>query len=936
MHEASSTGPDEAARRGVRSDPDQPLRDDVRFLGRLLGDTVREQAGEETFDLVERVRRTALRYRREQDVEARYELEQELGRLGPAQALALVHAFTFFAQLSNVAEDLHRNRATRALRATQGEPLPGSFRAVLERLRKHDRSPAEARRLLERSEISPVLTAHPTEVQRKSILDRQRAISALVAARHAPFFGPEDAARNEEALRREILTLWQTRIVRSEKQSVADEIENALAFHRETFLRELPRLHGELEDQLAVAESGTAGADAMGDLPSFLRVGSWIGGDRDGNPFVTAEMLHRALQRQSSVALDHLLEEVHALGAELSLCSERVRTSGDLAALCERSPDRGASRAGEPYRRALVGIYARLAGSARSLGHERIGPRPAPPAEAYAGPDELAADLDVLDASLRQHGSGLVARGRLRRLRRAVRIFGFHLAPLDMRQHSSVHERVLDTLFARGALRPGYAALPEPEREAWLLEELARPRPLLPPGAELDEPARGELAILRGAAALQRRFGSAALPHYIVSKTGDASDVLEAAVLAKEAGLVRGGPEPSATIDVVPLFETIDDLARCEDQVSRLLGMPLYRSLVRSRGDVQEVMVGYSDSNKDGGYLASGWALHRAQLGLARVAAAAGVRLRFFHGRGGSVGRGGGSSHQAILAQPPGTVAGRLRLTEQGEVIASKYADPEIGRRNLETLLAAVTEASLFGPEAEEAYRGFHPIMDELAEASMRAYRELVYETPHFIRYFREATPIAEIAELNLGSRPVARRPSDRIEDMRAIPWVFGWSQSRIMLPGWYGFGSAVTGFLQREDERGLLALQRMHQQWPFFRALCSNLEMVLAKSDIAIGARYASLVGDSELRRSVFSRIDAEWRRTRRALLAVTGQRDLLQGDPALARSIRQRLPYLDPLNHLQLALLHAHRRGDADPATVHAIHLTINGLASGLRNSG
>jgi phosphoenolpyruvate carboxylase len=926
----------------MRPDATDPLRDDIRLLGSLLGDTVREQAGDGMFALVERVRRTSLRFRREQDHEARFELESMLGELDDTSSLLAVHAFTLFAQLSNIAEDQHQNRLERAHAIAGDPPREGSLELTFARLAKHGVPPHALDELLASACVVPVLTAHPTEVQRKSILDRRHEIAGLLDERDRAGLTPAERRANEEALRRAVLTVWQTRLVRPTRITVVDEIENALDYHRRTFLAEIPAVYAACEDLLRAYAPHEALHRAVEPMPRFLRIGSWIGGDRDGNPFVTAATLAQAATRQSAVVLAHLLDEVHALGAELSLSSTVVAVSPEVAALADASPDESPHRSDEPYRRALVGIYARLAGTAARLGHTAARPAVGAPPTPYENAGELLHDLDLLDASLR-HGSARIADGRLRTLRHAVRAFGFHLAALDVRQHSAIHERTVAELLRHAGVHDDYTALDEDARQVILLREIVAPRPLTSPFVRYDDAVAHELEVFRAVAQVQRRLGSDALTSCIVSKTGAVSDLLEATLLLKEAGIVRPStardPEAPArpTIGVVPLFETIEDLRGCAAIMDRLLALPAHRAQVDANGGVQEVMLGYSDSNKDGGYLTSSWELYKAETALVRVFDRHGVKLRLFHGRGGTVGRGGGSSHEAIVAQPAGSVGGQLRLTEQGEVIASKYADAAIGRRNLATLVAATIEATLLPRHPAPADLAHdHEVMEQLSADALAAYRTLVYETDGFPRYFREATPLGEIVELNIGSRPASRTTSERIEDLRAIPWVFGWAQSRTLLPGWYGFGSAVDAFLKREDQQGLARLRRMHREWPFFRALLGNMDMVLAKTDMAIAARYATLVEDRALAASVFPRIDAEFRRTRQCLLAISDQREFLETNPILQRTIRDRLPYIDPLNHLQLELLRRHRGGATDPRLRHALHLTINGIASGLRNSG
>ncbi|MFN4149019.1 MAG: phosphoenolpyruvate carboxylase, partial [Rhodocyclaceae bacterium] len=805
-------------------------------------------------------------------------------------------------------------------------PRPGSVMHAVAKASSQGIDKAALATFFAEAHIAPVLTAHPTEVQRKSILDRSWQIARLLELRDRQPLTPEERAENEEALRRAILILWQTRMLRTAKLSVMDEVNNALAFYDLTFLSVLPRLHNGIEDSLGVP------------LPAFLKPGSWIGGDRDGNPFVTAETLQSALNAQSRKVFAFYLEQVHRLGGELSCSVLLVNISAELAALAAASPDRNPHRDDEPYRRAIAGIYARLAATARELDHMEALRHPVAEAPPYAHCAEFAAELDILDASLKANGATLLARGRLRRLRRAVEIFGFHLAPLDLRQNSAVHQATVHELFETA--RPGtdYAGRSEEGKIALLLAELATPRLLSTPYWNYSSQTAAELAIFHTAREMQRRYGKAAIQNVIISKCEGVSDILEVALLLKEAGLLRPR-EGELDVNVVPLFETIDDLERCGAVMDKLLSLPAYRRLLEGRGWLQEVMLGYSDSNKDGGFLMSNWALYRAEVSLVEVFRMRKVKLRLFHGRGGTVGRGGGPSYEAILAQPPGAVQGMIRITEQGEVVASKYANAELGRRNLEVLVAATLEATLLPRAYGDPKPECLAAMAELANAAYAAYRALVYETPGFERYFRESTVISEISRLNIGSRPAARKQSGAIEDLRAIPWVFSWSQCRLMLPGWYGFGSAYDTFMAAHGPDGLELLQRMYRDWGFFRTLLSNMDMVLAKTNLALAERYAALVQDRALRDAVFGRIEAEWQASVTAVLAITGQRELLAGNPLLKRSLANRMPYLDALNHLQVELLRRFRSGPpwSDDARVRSgIHLTINGIAAALRNSG
>jgi len=915
------------------SDPrkDEPLRNDIRLLGRLLGDTVRDQEGDSVFETVEKVRQTAIRFARDGDPASRAELAALLDPLPRDTTQAVVRAFSYFLQLANIAEDEHHIRRRRAHDLVAAPPREGSLLFALDALAEAKVSPEAIADFFAHALVAPVLTAHPTEVQRQSLLRNHRDIARLLDQRERLQLTPEEEADNELALANAILTLWQSRMLRPTRLKVIDEVKNGISYFKETFFSELPRLYIQATEQLQKRYPETRWA-----LPPFFRVGSWIGGDRDGNPFVTADILREALRLQSAAVINHYLDEVHELGGELPLSELLVDITPELRALAERSPDRSPQRIDEPYRRALSGIYARLAATARALDHVEPVRHEIGQAEPYANPGELRHELKVLASSLKLNGGARLAGGRLRRLLRAVQVFGFHLAPIDLRQNSEVHARTVAALLAAAGRCPDYEALSENERIDLLCAEIASPRPLYSPWLNYDEESRGELAIFFAARELREKYGSAALPNSIISKTDGVSDLLELALLLKEAGLLRPGPEPALDVNIIPLFETIEDLQKSAAIMDWLFALPAYRRLVSARGDEHEVMLGYSDSNKDGGFLTSGWELYKAEIQLAETFAEHGIRLRLFHGRGGSVGRGGGPSYHAILAQPAGAVSGQIRLTEQGEVISTKYGNPDTGRRNLEVLLAATLEASLTDHENRvEPASQFHGVMDELSQRAFNAYRGLVYETPGFTTYFRQSTVVSEIASLNIGSRPASRKASERIEDLRAIPWVFSWAQCRLMLPGWYGFGSAVDGWLA-ENPDGLATLRRMLKSWPFFQSLLSNMDMVLAKTDLAIASRYAELVADGELRERIFGRIVAEWQLTRRHLLAILEQDDFLADNPMLKRSLQLRAPYMDPLNHLQVELLKRHRSGDGDERVARGIHITINGIAAGLRNSG
>ncbi len=927
----TSLAPIGAVRRTkVGREATEPMRKDIRLLGAILGDTVREQNGDEVFDLVERARVESFRVRRSEIDRA--EFADMFDGIDVHQAIPVIRAFTHFALLANVAEDIHRERR-RAVHVAAGEPpQDSSLAATYSKLDSADLDAQTVAETLAGALVSPVITAHPTETRRRTVFDTQHRITELMRRRLHGHTHTDDGRDIETELRRHILTLWQTALIRLSRLKIQDEIETGLRYYPAAFLDVIPKVNADLR---AALRARWPDAALLAD--PILRPGSWIGGDRDGNPNVTADVVRLATSRAAYTALAHYFGEITALEEELSMSARLVRISDELTALADACEE--PARADEPYRRALRVIHGRLTATARQILDDQPEHELDLGLERYGTPGELLADLDVVDASLRANGSAVLADDRLARLREAVHTFGFHLSGLDMRQNSDVHEEVVAELLAWAGVHSDYGSLPEQDRVELLAAELATRRPLIGDSlcGELSELARKELDVVAAAARAVRVFGPKAVPNYIISMCQSVSDMLEAAILLKEAGLLdASGPETYNPVNIVPLFETIDDLQRGSSILEAALDLPLYRAMVASRGDSQEIMLGYSDSNKDGGYLAANWALYRAELDLVDSARKTGIRLRLFHGRGGTVGRGGGPSYDAILAQPPGAVTGSLRLTEQGEVIAAKYAEPRVAHRNLETLVAATLEASLLdveglGDEAGPAYE----VLDDLAARAHRSYAELVHDTPGFVDYFKASTPVGEIGSLNIGSRPTSRKPTMSISDLRAIPWVLAWSQSRVMLPGWYGTGTAFEEWINEQDGR-LELLQDLYRRWPFFRTVLSNMAQVLAKSDMGLAARYAELVEDEALRTRVFDKIVDEHDRTIRMHGLITGHDDLLADNPALARSVFNRFPYLEPLNHLQVELLRRYRSGDDDELVQRGILLTMSGLATALRNSG
>jgi len=909
----------------IDADKDAPLRNNIRLLGRLLGDTVREQNGEATFKIVEMIRQTSVRFHRDNDEPAKHELQELLNQLDPKETVDVVRAFSLFSHLANIAEDMHHTRRTRSHDRAGDPPRRGTIANVMTRAAEAGIEAKDLRTFFGDAHVLPVLTAHPTEVRRKSIMRHELAISALLSRCERSDLTPDEHDEVNDQIRRTVLALWQTGMLRQSRLNVVDEVSNGLAYYDYSLLGQLPKIYRAIEDRLNKLDKKSEA------IKSFLQIGSWIGGDRDGNPFVTADVLRDTVKRHGSKIVTFYFQELHELGAELSLASTLVDVSPDLTKLAEKSPKNFDK---EPYRSAISGIYARLAATAKK--HKLAEPprRPVGDASPYSYPDELATDLSTIHQSLVANGSADLADGRLRDLLRSVNCFGLHLASLDLRQNSSVHESVISELFDVVDGKVDYANLKEDSRIELLATELGSGRSLLCTGWTYSKVTTSELNILEAAARARATLGPRTITTSIISNTQAASDVLELAVLLKQANLVS--PDGISALQIVPLFETIADLRNCVKIMDRLLSIPEYRRLVDSLGGVQEIMLGYSDSNKDGGFLTSGWELFKAQTKLIGLFDRQGVKLRLFHGRGGTVGRGGGPSYEAILAQPSGAVQGQLRMTEQGEIISSKYSNPDLGRRNLEILAAATLEASLLQENMLPLPTEYISAMDELSNSAFEAYQELVYKTDGFEEYFWSSTVINEIATLHIGSRPPSRKKTRKIEDLRAIPWVFSWAQCRLMLPGWYGFGTAVENWLANNPDKGMPFLQELYQEWPFFRSQLSNMDMVLAKSSIAIARRYSQLVEDKRLRERIFHRIHTEWKSSIDSLLKISGQKKLLQTNPLLERSIQNRFPYLDPLNHLQVELMKKYRRESENAKVLRGIQLTINGISAGLRNSG
>ena len=886
---------------------------DIKFLGKMLGDVIKAYGGENLYRQTEYIRATSVdRFRRNNGLldGDNHAVDSGLGALNLDDTINFVRGFMLFSMLANLAED--RQGVEQESGATVAE--------AIEKLSSHGVSKDDIIALLDNAKIMPVLTAHPTEVRRKSMIDHKNHIASLMALKDRGHDVTEYGDIIDEAIFRQIALLWQTRPLRNTRLFVADEVENARTYGRDVFLSTLPKLYARWERILGKR------------IPSFLAMGSWIGGDRDGNPFVDAQALTMALERSSTTALEYYLESLHNLGAELSISTDIADVSDEVAHLAEISGDDAPSREDEPYRRALSGIYARLDATCLQLTGKRS-PRPSPiEAQPYATAEQLRHDLAAIANGLARFGGGALAgQGALGRLIRSIEIFGFHLASLDMRQNSKIHEKTVAELLASAGITADYLSLSEKERIALLRKELSHNRPLTTPWQAFSEDTAKEMNIMRAAAAAQKRFGKRAISYYVISNGETVSDMLEVYLLLKEVGVYQiSDAGAHSSIMAVPLFETVADLENAPDVMREYLALPEIKSVLAGHGH-QEVMIGYSDSNKDGGYITSTWGLYQASSALAEIFKDAGIAMQLFHGRGGAVGRGGGSAFGAINAQPAGTVQGRIRITEQGEVIAAKYGTSETASQNLEAIASATLLSSLdTQPLNAKGFDDFHEAMSKISANAHKYYRTLVYDNANFNGFFRQMTPIAEIANLKIGSRPSSRKKTNKIQDLRAIPWVFSWAQARVMLPGWFGTGQALAAF---EDKA---MLKDMAARWPFFQSVLANMEMVLAKSDMGIAAKYAELVVDQEAAKPIFSEIRSAWGQTHDELLSITRQNHLLEHNQPLFNSIGLRLPYIEPLNLLQIELMKRHRAGENDPQIKEGIQLSINAIATALRNSG
>jgi phosphoenolpyruvate carboxylase len=915
------------------------LRRDVRFLGNILGEVLVHQGGRELLEHVEKIRETSKALRADFVPELYDEFLNAIGHLEPEIRHQVIRAFAIYFQLVNIAEQNHRIRRKRDYERSAGEAVqPGSIESAIQDLKESGTPLEEVQELIRTISLELVMTAHPTEAMRRAVLDIHKRIADQMMELDNPTLTYREREKLREQLLNEVLTLWQTDELRDRKPTVIDEVRNGMYFFNETLFDVLPDVYEELERCL-----GKYYPEHDWHVPTYLRFGSWIGGDRDGNPSVTASVTWRTLNIQRGLVIHKYETLLKSLMRKMSFSTSIVEVHEDLLRSIER--DRADvelktiepwTNEKEPYRIKLTYMLQKL----QNMRNEQFkGTK-----QRYNSVSEFIADLRLIDRSLRHHYADFVADTHLKKLIRQAELFGFHLATLDVRQHSQEHENAMTEVLAKAGVTADYAALSEEEKIELLHGLLSDSRPLLHENANLTEGTKECLDVYRTIYRAQQEFGRDCITSYLISMTQGASDMLEVMVFAKEAGLFRRESDGSivCTLQSVPLFETIDDLHAAPDIMKTLFNLPVYRETVAAMGNQHEIMLGYSDSNKDGGMVTANWELRVALNELTNTAKAYGIRLKFFHGRGGALGRGGMPLNRSILAQPPHTIGAGIKITEQGEVLTSRYSMQGIAYRSLEQATSALVKAAHLArhPSKEsEAEARWNEIMPGISETAQTKYQDLIFRDPGFMTFFKESTPLAEVGELNIGSRPSKRKNSERFEDLRAIPWVFSWTQSRYLLPAWYAAGTAFKEYVGG-DAAKLETLRTMYREYSFFTTLIDNLQMALAKADLLIARKYAEMIKDDEIRSRIFSLIEEEFALTKDMILAITGQEEILDNVPVIQESIRLRNPYVDPLSYLQVQLLSELRakraNGEDDAVLLREVLLTINGIAAGLRNTG
>jgi len=922
-----------------RSSSNHLLRRDVRFLGNILGEVLVHQGGRELLDHVEKIREMSKALRADFVPELYEEFINTISSLNPEVRHQVIRAFAIYFQLVNIAEQNHRIRRKRDYERSAGEKVqPGSIESAVQELKQRNLPIEEVQELLSGISLELVMTAHPTEAMRRAVLDIHKRIADEMMELDNPTLTYREREKLRDKLLNEVLTLWQTDELRDRKPTVIDEVRNGMYYFNETLFDALPDVYEELERCLSKYYP-----ERNWHVPTFLRFGSWIGGDRDGNPSVTASVTWRTLNIQRGLAIHKYETLLRSLMRKMSFSTSIVRVTDELLQSIEQDRAQVELRTiepwtndKEPYRVKLTYMLQKL----QNMRDEKLKGTP----QRYHSVSEFIGDLQMIDRSLRHHFADFVADTHLKKLIRQAELFGFHLATLDIRQHSKEHENAMAEVLAKAGVTPNYAELSEEDKIELLHRLLSDSRPLLHASESLSEGTKECLEVFRTIYRAQDEFGTNCITSYLISMTQGASDMLEVMVFAKEAGLFRREPDGSVvcTLQSVPLFETIDDLHAAPAIMNKLFELPVYRKTVEAMGNLHEIMLGYSDSNKDGGMVTANWELRVALNELTQIAKDYGVKLKFFHGRGGALGRGGMPLNRSILAQPPHTIGGGIKITEQGEVLSSRYSMQGIAYRSLEQATSALIKAAYLSrhPSGEQAAeKEWEQILIGISQTAQTKYQDLIFRDPDFMTFFKESTPLPEIGELNIGSRPAKRKNSERFEDLRAIPWVFAWTQSRYLLPAWYAAGTAFENYIAG-DESKLETLRKMYREYSFFGSLIDNLQMALAKADLLIARKYAGMIKDETIRSRIFTLIEDEFDRTKKMILAITGQEDILDNVPVIQESIRLRNPYVDPLSYLQVQLLTELRelraRGEDNAELLREVLLTINGIAAGMRNTG
>lgn len=913
-------------------DKEKPLRVDVRFLGNILGKVIIHQEGKEIFDVEEKIRALTKEMRSRYVKSQKDDLVATIKTLSDKEIYKVARAFTTYFKLVNIAEQNHRIRRRREYKYVSDirDSVEGSVESLFRTLGERKIPYSEFRALVEKMSIELVLTAHPTEVNRHIVLEKFRRISHYLEEFQNPILSAEEKKAIHMKIKAEVISLWQTEEVPSFKITPIDEARSAQYYFKETIFEALATVYLEFEERI----KEHYGLEEI-KLPPFFRFGSWVGGDRDGNPFVTHDITLEVLKMQMELVLEKYLEQVGLLINQLSSSRKQVDVSGELLESIEM--DRkllkhgsGIRNADESYRIKLSFIKSKIEGTLKRIKGEIYN-------ISYANKDQLIDDLEILDTSLRENRGGLLADLTLKKLIRQVSVFGFHMAKLDIRQNSEVHVRAIKEI-TKGLNLVNYMELSEENRFSWLESEINNPRPLLPVWLDLSAQTSEVLKTFAAIKLALTDINAECIDTYIISMTSSASNVLEVLLFAKEAGLyINDNGKVSSKLNIVPLFETIDDFKNAPQIMKTLYESKVYREHLKARGDMSEIMIGYSDSGKDGGHLCASWEIHKAQRALKKLADEYGVRNKFFHGRGGTVSRGGGPTNQAILARPSGTVDGMIKITEQGEVVYSNYSLPEIAEDNLELVLSSVILTSL---GKEKINRQWQDVMEELSMHARRAWRRLVYENQDFYPYFSQATPISVLQQMQIGSRPAKRKQTDRIEDLRAIPWVFSWTQNRHLLTGFYSVGTALNEFIKQDPKTNLKLLKDMYKNWRFFKSHIDNIQMTLSKADMWIALEYSLLVNPRELGKNIFEKVREEYKLTNDLVLKITNQEEVLDNNPYLQKSIDLRNPYIDSLSYIQVALLRRLSRDDVSQQEredlTDIVKLTVNGIASGLKNTG